>query len=420
MIVTPVLLLFLRMLPVSASQTVLGESSGCLSANSADSTANYQACCSSGQTGRESIDGITYEYRCGSYATGPASARHNVGSAGECARLCSIEPNCPASMWRHSRRTCWLATDQNYDGRSSPGWLLLARKSDISMRPTAGTDGDCSEIVRDKVAQCERDADGRCKEEKAVLERELAEAKKEAAAAQKEATAAKQKASDMEKDSSTSQEKIAEVRKEAAAAQQKLAEAEQKLTDAEKKLAEAEKKTTDAEKKAGDAAKAASEAKEKADVAEKRAEEAEKKASSGGSGLSGFPAIDPENKNLDTRDICPKFHGKEFKLPTPDGNTTLWRVYCDHVAYEIIHNAYGWMGNFSITPYNTLVAHRHWDAGYRAFYWRDTDFLYRHLTTYQLDWNTKQSMMNAFHITRSPGSRHHVIARIDDNYLKVY
>ncbi|KAJ6132601.1 hypothetical protein N7471_007816 [Penicillium samsonianum] len=132
----------------------------------------------------------------------------------------------------------------------------------------------------------------------------------------------------------------------------------------------------------------------------------------------GFGTVDPANDILDTRNICPQHHLREFFLPTPDGGTSKWRVYCDHAAYEIRWNAAGFM-NETGTPYNQLLAHRHWDAGYRAFYWRDTDFFHRHLAIYTVEPNLRQSQLDAFHIKSLPAGRHHVIVRIDDVPLKI-
>ncbi|KAJ5960724.1 uncharacterized protein N7479_007874 [Penicillium vulpinum] len=124
------------------------------------------------------------------------------------------------------------------------------------------------------------------------------------------------------------------------------------------------------------------------------------------------------NKVLDTKNICPQYHLREFFLPTPDGGTSKWRVYCDHAAFEIRWNAAGFM-NETGTPYNQLLAHRHWDAGYRAFYWRDTDFFHRHLTIYTVEPNLRQSQLNTFYIQSLPRGRHHVIVRIDDVPFKI-
>lgn len=134
----------------------------------------------------------------------------------------------------------------------------------------------------------------------------------------------------------------------------------------------------------------------------------------------GIGKVDPANDVLNTRAICPQYHLREFFLPNPDGGTSKWRVYCDHAAYEITMNTNGWMPD-SGTPYNQLHALRYWDAGYRAFYWRDTDFYHRHLSTATvLPLATRQSEHNAFHIKSLPGGRHHVIVRIDDTPLKIY
>ncbi|KAF7125930.1 hypothetical protein CNMCM5793_002289 [Aspergillus hiratsukae] len=124
-----------------------------------------------------------------------------------------------------------------------------------------------------------------------------------------------------------------------------------------------------------------------------------------------------DNAKLNTKALCPDFDKKEFFLQTPSNEKTKWRVYCDHRATKIQWAEQGVMNQTS-TPYNTLLAHRHWDAGYRAFTWKDTDFSYTHLTVYNLPETSVANTLGRFYLQPAKGYREHVIARVDDTGLQ--
>ncbi|KAE8135986.1 hypothetical protein BDV38DRAFT_284461 [Aspergillus pseudotamarii] len=123
------------------------------------------------------------------------------------------------------------------------------------------------------------------------------------------------------------------------------------------------------------------------------------------------------NEELATKALCPAFDQKEFLLRTPSGDWTRWRVYCDHRATDIKWSERGQM-NGTTTPYDTLRAHRYWDAGHRGLTWKDTDFSYRHLTIYNLPTDSQVKTLEGFYLRSAKGSREHVIARVDDVPLR--
>ncbi|KAJ5222817.1 uncharacterized protein N7469_009057 [Penicillium citrinum] len=136
--------------------------------------------------------------------------------------------------------------------------------------------------------------------------------------------------------------------------------------------------------------------------------------------VPGSSILDPPGPPiLNTKNLCANDDGDgtEFFLRTPNNQQTKWRVYCNHRATPIEWNELGVM-NATTTPYDTLLAHRHWDAGYRAFVWKDIDFSYRHATVYNLPDSFISTTLDRFFLQPKKGSREHVIARIDDTALK--
>ncbi|KAE8146768.1 hypothetical protein BDV25DRAFT_143385 [Aspergillus avenaceus] len=121
---------------------------------------------------------------------------------------------------------------------------------------------------------------------------------------------------------------------------------------------------------------------------------------------------------LDTRTLCPDFDREEFDLPTPNGEKTKWRVYCDHISTRFDFSEEGYL-NATGTPYETLFLGRHWDAGYRGVSWKERDFSYRLRTVYNLRSGMARQKLDGFYLKFQEGCGEHVIVKVDDQGVKL-
>ncbi|PYH98062.1 hypothetical protein BO71DRAFT_426402 [Aspergillus ellipticus CBS 707.79] len=126
-----------------------------------------------------------------------------------------------------------------------------------------------------------------------------------------------------------------------------------------------------------------------------------------------------DHEKLKTKALCPEFNMREFLFTTPSGAKTRWRIYCDHRITDIPNTERGIMNGTS-TPYSTLLASRHWDAGFRALAWNDRDSSYKHLTVYHLLQSQVPRTLRDFYLRYVPTTREHVIARVDQHGLQFH
>lgn len=412
-----------------ATTTQAPSGGNCLSLSGGTPREVYKACCGQTKSDKGFVDGVEFSYTCDTWATPYNKTPVKANSARECAKLCSAAgADCSASSWQAAGQCNFIASD-SYSPKGMQSILLLEKTSKLVSEPESGPAGGCGAAADAAGMQCEKDAAVKCQSEKEIDKAQCEQEKTALADNTK-----KQAEAQFQNDKSQLVEQIndaqAECKLEKDAASSKCATEKDQLRQQGEAQCKSEKDAASSQcanekhrlQKQTDDARSQCQAEKDNAVSNANSEcatEKDKLRHQQEGDLQRSKSQLEANNVLDTRDICPKYNLFEFFLPTPDGGTSKWRVYCDHAAYEIPWNAAGYM-NGTGTPYNQLLAHRHWDAGYRAFYWRDNDFFHRHLTIYTVEPNLRQRQLDTFYIQSLPGGRHHVIVRIDDVPFKIY
>ncbi|KAB8227381.1 uncharacterized protein BDW43DRAFT_247806 [Aspergillus alliaceus] len=92
----------------------------CLSPLTAPGSQAYKTCCSSRTDGKEFVDGIEFEYKCGMMVTSTSGRGVCADSAWQCAKRCAADPSCTAASWSVSIEKCYLSTTRSPNVRSAP------------------------------------------------------------------------------------------------------------------------------------------------------------------------------------------------------------------------------------------------------------------------------------------------------------
>ncbi|PYH40120.1 uncharacterized protein BP01DRAFT_411577 [Aspergillus saccharolyticus JOP 1030-1] len=80
----------------------------CFSSASGLGSTNYNNCCSDQTSGHAEVNGVQFDYYCGSWFS-PTDSTLEASSARACAQLCSIDDTCAASTWQSDRNRCHLS-----------------------------------------------------------------------------------------------------------------------------------------------------------------------------------------------------------------------------------------------------------------------------------------------------------------------
>lgn len=141
-------------------------SATCLSPLSPGGVINQEICCLGEGNGRESVNGVVFEYLCGYYADTTSGGGHHASNAYECARRCAEDEACHASSWDSSRvgtSNCYMTTVDNYRDILTPGaWVLLKKTAETEPPTNPDPVPNCQEEIEQAVVECEVAAEVNC------------------------------------------------------------------------------------------------------------------------------------------------------------------------------------------------------------------------------------------------------------------
>ncbi|KAF9873827.1 hypothetical protein CkaCkLH20_08561 [Colletotrichum karsti] len=184
---------------VWAQQTPLNSANGaCLSSTGGNRETSRLSCCPTDDfAGKGSVGGNVFTYNCGQWASKYDRTPHPAATPRDCAQICASEASCVAATWDSRKGHCYVTYEHmSYVPLQTARWILIAKTQETAIDdpsvPDPGAIAQCNNekdaIRRELAAQCEaetnalkatqqdalRQADDRCRAEKAALEQDKA------------------------------------------------------------------------------------------------------------------------------------------------------------------------------------------------------------------------------------------------------
>ncbi|KDN70349.1 hypothetical protein CSUB01_08403 [Colletotrichum sublineola] len=179
-----------------AEQAVLGGGgSNCLSTASYDREATMEFCCpTSSHKGKEPVGSTVFTYTCNQFAD-PNETAKQASTPGECAQICSEDSSCDAGSWDVNSGRCFITRKgSSYTTVDWPNYILVKKTHETVNKnpqmPKTEDTAQCNVEKGDMEKQMKKDckkkikdldsthqnalkqAQDRCTDEKAVLEKE--------------------------------------------------------------------------------------------------------------------------------------------------------------------------------------------------------------------------------------------------------